>query len=57
MRAFIERINLYPEKRADGCWIRNIVFNFLVPMEDGEVKELPLENQTMFESVVLLSRA
>lgn len=32
MRAFIEKIELYPEKRKDGCWIRNIVFNFPVPV-------------------------
>ena len=28
MRAFIERIDIYPEKPDNGCWIRNIVFNF-----------------------------
>ena len=30
MRAFIERIDLYPEKQKDGNWIRNMVFNFPV---------------------------
>ena len=56
MRAFIERIELFPEKQKDGNWIRNIVFNFPVPMNGGEVKELPLENETMLETVVLLSQ-
>lgn len=38
MKAFIGRIGLFPEKRDDGCWIRNIVFNFPVPVNGGESK-------------------
>ena len=56
MQAFIERIDLYPEKQEDGNWIRNIVFNFPVPVNGQEVKELPLETGTTLETVVLLSR-
>ena len=56
LRAIIERIDLYPEKRADGCWIRNIVFTFPVPIQGVEVKELPLEKSTLLETVVLMSR-
>lgn len=56
MRAFIERIDLYPEKQEDGNWIRNIVFNFPVPVNGQEVKELPLETGTTLETVVLMSR-
>lgn len=55
MRAFIERIDLYPEKQEDGNWIRNIVFNFPVPVNGQEVKELPLETGTTLETVCLLS--
>ena len=55
MRAFIERIDLYPEKQKDGNWIRNMVFNFPVPVNGQEVTELPLESGTMLETVVLLS--
>ena len=37
MRSFIDRIELFPELRKDGNWIRNIVFNFSVPViRDGE---------------------
>ena len=54
MKAFIERIDLYPEKRKDGCWIRSIVFNFPMPVEGGEVKELSLESETTVETVCLL---
>lgn len=56
MQAFIERIDLYPEKQEDGNWIRNIVFNFPVPVNGQEVKELPLETGTTLETVVLLSQ-
>ena len=56
MRAFIERIELFPKKREDGCWIRKIVFNFPVPVNGKEVDMLPLENQSMVETVVCLSQ-
>ena len=56
MKAFIERIDLYPEKRKDGCWIKNIVFNFPIPIDGGEVKEFPLESESTVETVVLMSR-
>jgi site-specific DNA recombinase len=57
MKAFIERIDMFPEKRKDGCWIKNIVFNFPVPIDGEEVKELPLEYGTTVESVALMVRA
>ena len=56
MRAFIERIELFPEKQPDGNWIRKIIFNFPVPVNGAEVKELPLENETMVETAAWLSR-
>ena len=56
MKAFIERIELFPEKRKDGCWIKKIVFNFPMPIDGEEVIELPLETETTAESVVTLSR-
>ena len=54
MRAFIERIELFPEKQPDGNWIRKIIFNFPVPVNGTEVKELPLENETIVDTVHLL---
>jgi len=54
LRAIIERVDLYPEKRPDGNWIRNIVFTFPVPVQGHEVKELPLEKSTLIETVCLL---
>ena len=56
MRAFIERIELFPEKRKDGCWIRNIAFQFPVPFNGEEVTELPLENESTLETVCILSK-
>ena len=56
MKAFIERIEMFPEKRKDGSWIKKIVFNFPMPVDGEEVKELPLETETTVETVVLLSR-
>ena len=55
MRAFIERIDIYPEKPDNGCWIRNIVFNFPMPVHGQEIKSLPLESESTVETCVLLS--
>ena len=41
---------------ADGSWIKKIVFNFPVPVDGEEVKELPLETETTVECVVLLTK-
>ena len=54
MKAFIERIEMFPEKRKDGSWIKKIVFNFPVPVDGEEVKELPLETETTVETVCFL---
>ena len=56
MRAFIERIDLYPEKQKCGNWIRNIVFNFPIPFNGEEVKELSLSSKKGREAVILLSK-
>ena len=56
MKAFIERIEMFPEKRKDGSWIKKIGFNFPVPVDGEEVKELPLETETTVETVALLSQ-
>ena len=54
MRSFIERIDIYPEKPENGCWIRNIVFNFPMPVKGKEITALPLESEATVETVVLL---
>lgn len=50
MRAFIERIDIFPEKQPDGNWIRNIVFAFPVPYNGKEIREFPLESQSTVET-------
>ena len=35
-------------------WIKKIVFNFPVPVDGEEVKELPLETETTVETACLL---
>ena len=49
-------IEIYPEKRKDGCWVRKIVFNFPVPVNGEDVIEYSLESLTAVETVVLLSK-
>ena len=56
MRAFIERIDIFPEKQSDGNWIRNIVFAFPVPYNGKEIREFPLELQSTVEAVILLTK-
>ena len=56
MRAMLEKVEIYREKREDGCWVRSITFKFPIPTQDGEVREFPLESLTTIESVVCLCR-
>ena len=56
MRAFIERIDIFPKKQPDGNWIRNIVFAFPVPYNGKEIREFPLESQSTVECVLLMSK-
>ena len=56
MHAFIERIDIYPEKPENGIWIKNIVFAFPVTVNGKEIKEYPLEKLSTVETVVLLSK-
>ncbi|MBO6215306.1 MAG: hypothetical protein J6N76_07205 [Lachnospiraceae bacterium] len=56
MRVFIERIDIYPEKPDNGCWIRNIVFDFPMPVQGQEIKNLPLESESTVEPFCLLSK-
>ena len=46
MQAFIERIDIFPERREDGNWIQNIKLQFPVPIikEGKEVAQIKGEN-------------
>lgn len=56
MRAFINKIEIYPEEPDDGCWIRKIVFNFPIPMHGESITSFPLESGKTAETCVLLSK-
>ena len=52
MQSFVDRIELYPERRKDGNWIKNILFNFSISIvrEDEELARIggiSLENSTL----------
>lgn len=49
MQAFVERVDIYPQKTKEGIWIRSITFHFPVPIEGKMVRQLPLDSQTMHE--------
>ena len=40
MQTFIDRIDIFPERREDGNWIKNISFKFYVPIiKEGKAPE------------------
>ena len=61
MQAFIERIDIFPERREDGNWIRNIKFQFPVPvLRDGKevvrVDSISLDKEQSDEHTVTLEK-
>lgn len=61
MQAFIERIDIFPERREDGNWIRNIKFQFPVPiLRDGKevvrVDVISLDKEQSDEHTVTLEK-
>ena len=54
MQAMLEKVEIYKEKRKDGCWVRSITLKFPLPTKDGEVREIPLESLTTLESIACL---
>lgn len=61
MQAFIERIDIFQERRADGNWIKNIKFQFPVPIiRDGKevarVDSISLDNEQSDEHTVSLEK-
>ena len=61
MQAFIERIDIFPERREDGNWIRNIRFQFPLPiLRDGKevvrVDGISLDKEKSDEHTVTLEK-
>ena len=61
MQAFIERIDIFPERRQDGNWIQNIKFQFPVPIikegkEVAKIKGNSLDKEKSDEHMVSLEK-
>ena len=61
MQAFIESIDIFPERSEDGNWIRNIKFQFPVPVfRDGkevvQVDSISLDKEQSGEHTVTLEK-
>lgn len=60
MQAFIESIDIFPERREDGNWIQNIKFQFSVPIikegkEVAQIKGISLDKEKSDEHMASLS--
>ena len=56
MQAFIERIDIFPERREDSNWIQNIKFQFPVPIikegkEVAQIKGISLDKEKSDEHI------
>lgn len=61
MQAFIERIDIFLERREDGNWIQNIKFQFPVPIikegkEVAQIKGISLDKEKSDEHMVSLEK-
>ena len=61
MQAFIERIDIFPERQKDGNWIQNIKFQFPVPIikegkEVAQIKGISLDKEKSDEHMVSLEK-
>ena len=61
MQAFIERIDIFSERREDGNWIQNIKFQFPVPIikegkEVAQIKGISLDKEKSDEHTVTLEK-
>lgn len=61
MQAFIERIDIFPERRKDGNWIQNIKFQFPVPIikegkEVAQIKGISLDKEKSDEHMISLEK-
>ena len=54
--AFVEEVQIFPDVQENGKFLRSIKFNFPIPYEGSEVREICWDNSTTVESVVLLEK-
>lgn len=56
MRVFVEEVQVFPDVQENGKFLRSIKFNFPIPYEGSEVREICWDNSTTVETVCLLTR-
>lgn len=56
MKSFIDHIEIYPEKQKNGQQLKTIYFKFPVSYNGGVSDVISLPNETMDETVCLLSK-
>ena len=61
MQVFIERIDIFPERREDGNWFQNIKFQFPVPIikegkEVAQIKGISLDEEKSDEHRIPLEK-
>lgn len=56
MKVFVEEVQVFPDVQANGKFLRSIKFNFPIPYEGSEVREICWDNSTTVETVCLLSK-
>lgn len=56
MRVFVEEVQVFPDVQENGKFLRSIKFNFPIPYEGSEVREICWDNSTTVETVVSLVR-
>lgn len=55
-KAFIEKVDIFPEEQPDGRIIKSVKFTFPIYIDNEEVIEIGWEKNHLDETVVLLQR-
>ena len=55
LNSFVERVDIYDQEQPDGRFLKHIKFRFPVYFGDRETQELCWDNESIVETVVLLS--
>lgn len=56
LKSFIKEVQIYEKEQEDGRFLRSIKFNFPVFLDEREIEELSWDNESIVESVVLITR-
>ena len=56
MKSFLESVNIYEEEQEDGRILKSLKFRFPIFLDGQELYELDWDNESIVETVVLLSK-